>query len=156
MNIKSCSAKLDSFLSKIATPLQSFVLLVIRLFWGWQFFLTGKGKLMNLDRTAGYFESLHIPLPKLNALMAGTTECVGGLLLLVGLFSRIISVPLTCVMMVAYLTAESDALKSLFSDSDKFTGAEPFLFLFACVIIFAFGPGKISLDTLFKGSVPSV
>ena len=34
------------------------------------------------------------------------------------------------------------------SDPDKFTGATPFLFLFAVVIIFLFGPGKLSLDAL--------
>lgn len=35
--------------------LQSPFLLIIRLYWGWQFFLTGKGKLMNLDKTASFF-----------------------------------------------------------------------------------------------------
>lgn len=150
MNIKSCLVKLDSLLIKIGTPLRCFVLLVIRLYWGWQFFLTGKGKLMNLDRTTGFFESIDIPLPKLNAIMAGTTEAVGGLLLLVGLFSRIISVPLTFVMLVAYATAHGDEMKALFSEPDKFLSASPFQFLFACVIIFAFGPGKLSLDAFLK------
>lgn len=150
MNIKNCLEKLDSVLIKIGTPLQCFLLLIVRLYWGWQFFLTGKGKLMNLDRTTGFFESIDIPLPKLNAIIAGTTECVGGLLLLVGLASRIISVPLTFVMLIAYVTADSEALKSIFSDPDKFLTAAPFQFLFACVIIFAFGPGTFSLDKLLK------
>ena len=150
MNIKNCLVKLDTLLIKIGTPLQCVVLLVIRLYWGWQFFLTGKGKLMNLDRTTGFFESIDIPLPKLNAIMAGTTEAVGGLLLLLGLASRIISVPLTFVMLVAYATADSEAMKAIFSDPDKFLSAAPFQFLFACVIIFVFGPGKISLDALLK------
>ena len=58
MNIKSCLVKLDTFHIKIGTPLQCFLLLAIRLYWGWQFFTAGKGKLMNLDRKAGYFESI--------------------------------------------------------------------------------------------------
>lgn len=150
MNIKSCLVKLDTLLIRIGTPLQGVVLLAIRLYWGWQFFLTGKGKLMNLDRTTGFFESIDIPLPKLNAIMAGTTEAVGGLLLLFGLFSRIISVPLTFVMLIAYATAHSDEMKAIFSDPDKFLSAAPFQFMMACVLIFVFGPGKLSLDALFK------
>jgi uncharacterized membrane protein YphA (DoxX/SURF4 family) len=34
---------------------------------GWGFFLSGKGKLMNLERTTGFFESLHIPAPRWHA-----------------------------------------------------------------------------------------
>ena len=138
---------LDKF-DGLVSCLQSPLLLVIRLYWGWSFAQTGWGKLMNLDRTAGFFESLHIPMPKLNALMAGSTECFGGLLLALGLFARPVSVPLTFTMLVAYATADREALQALFSDPDKFTGAAPFLFLFATLIVLAFGPGKISLDTL--------
>src|SRR6185369_649034 len=77
------------------------VLLMIRLYWGWQFFLAGKGKLGNLDQTAEFFAELSIPLPKLNAVMAASTECFGGLLLLLGLGSRLVGIPLTITMSVA-------------------------------------------------------
>ena len=135
-------------LIKAASLLQSPLLLVVRLYWGWQFFQTGLGKLMNHDKVAGYFQSLHIPMPSLNAYLAGTTECLGGLLLLIGLGSRLVSLPLLFVLAIAYITAESDALKSLFSDPDKFTGATPFLFLMTCLMVLAFGPGKFSVDWL--------
>jgi putative oxidoreductase len=69
--------------------LQTPLLLIIRLYWGWEFFLTGKGKLMNLDRTTEFFASIDIPLPKLNAILAASTECFGGLLLMAGLMSRL-------------------------------------------------------------------
>ena len=81
-------------LEKIASFLPDPLLLGIRLYWGWQFFQTGKGKLMNLDNTTGFFIELGIPFPKLNAIIAGSTECFGGLLLLVGLASRLTAVPL--------------------------------------------------------------
>jgi putative oxidoreductase len=149
MNPASLYHKLNGLLATLAGWLRPLFLLIIRLYWGWSFFQTGKGKLMHLDRTAGFFESLHIPAPKLNALAAGTTECVGGLLLLLGLGGRVVPVPLIFCLVVAYLTAESDALHAIFSDPDKFTGADPFLFLFAAVIVFIFGPGRLSLDALF-------
>ena len=135
-------------LIKFGNFLQSPLLLVMRLHWGWQLFLTGKGKLMNLDRTAGYFETLHIPLPKLNALMAGSTECFGGLLLLLGLAARLVSIPVAFTMIIAYLTADMEAVRSIFSDPDKFTSAAPFLFLLTAVVVLAFGPGCLSLDAL--------
>jgi putative oxidoreductase len=153
MKLSSAYAKLDGLMTTIGSWLQPVLLLVVRGWWGWSFFLTGKGKLMNLDKTTAFFTDLGLPLPKVNAIMAGSVECFGGLLLLLGLGSRLVSVPLIFTMLVAYATADKEALHSIFSDTDKFTGATPFLFLFACVIVFAFGPGKLSLDALlFKKS----
>jgi putative oxidoreductase len=133
---------------KTGTVLQSPLLLVIRLYWGWQFFVAGKGKLMNLDRTTGFFHDLHIPFPHLNAWVVGLSECVGGLLLLSGLGARLVGAVLAFDMIVAYLTADFDKVKHIFDDPDKFVTADPFLFMLACIIILAFGPGVFSLDGL--------
>jgi putative oxidoreductase len=132
---------------------QSLLLLVLRLYWGWAFFLTGKGKLMDLEKVTGFFQSLGIPLPHAQAILAGATECFGGLLLLVGFCSRLISIPLTILLTVAYLTADLDRVKAIFSDPDKFLTADQFLFLFVVVLVFAFGPGKFSADWLIKRKV---
>ena len=51
-------------------------------------------------------------------------------------------------MLVAYLTADREALLSFFSNPGKFYGADPYTFLFAAVLILIFGPGRIALDTL--------
>jgi putative oxidoreductase len=147
MQLRPLLAKLDT----AAVLLQSPLLLGIRLYWGWQFAQTGWGKLMDLDRTAGYFESLGIPLPKVNAVMAGGTECIGGALLALGLFARPASVPLIFTMLVAYWTADREALNAIASDPDQFVTAAPFLFLLASLLVLAFGPGKLSLDALLGG-----
>ncbi|HXI85402.1 MAG TPA: DoxX family protein [Verrucomicrobiae bacterium] len=144
--------KLYALWVSLVSRLQSPFLLVIRLYWGWQFFGTGKGKLMNLDKTAGFFATLNIPAPKLNAILAGSTECFGGLLLLLGLGSRIATVPLIFTMVIAYLTAESEAAHAIFSNPDKFVTAAPFLFLLTCVIVLIFGPGCFSLDAIIARS----
>lgn len=141
-------AKLDT----IASYLQSPLLLVIRLYWGISFAQSGWGKLMNLEKTAGFFASINIPLPKLNAIMAGAVECAGGALLALGLFARPASLPLIGTMLVAYYTADREALMAITRDPDKFVTAAPFLFLFASLIVLAFGPGKLSLDALFGRS----
>jgi putative oxidoreductase len=141
-------SKIHALLVKIGRVVQCPLLLVIRLYWGWQFFVVGKAHLTYLDKTTRYFASLNIPMPKLNAIMAGSTECIGGLLLLIGLFSRFASLALIGVMSVALLTAEKEAVRHIFSDPDKFLATDPFLFLYAAVLVFAFGPGKISIDAL--------
>src|SRR5436305_14951493 len=102
MNLASSYNKIDGLLTTLGGWLQPLLLLVIRAWWGWSFVLTGKGKLTNLERTTEFFNGLHIPLPKLNAIVASCVECGGGALLLVGLASRLASVPLIFTMLVAY------------------------------------------------------
>ena len=146
--MKALIEKFYSWLTTLGRSLQSPVLLIIRLYWGWQFFQTGKGKLMDVSKPAQYFASLGIPFPHFQAILVGCTECFGGLLLLAGLASRLISVQLAIVLTVAYLTADIDRVRAILSDPDKFVTADEFLFLFAVVIVFVFGPGALSLDAL--------
>lgn len=133
---------------RLLIALQSVFLLVIRIIWGWAFFQTGSGKLKNFQSTVEFFTSLNIPMPEVNAAMAATTEMVGGLLLLIGLGSRIVTVPLIVTMLVAYATAHTAELKGIYSNFDGFTEAPPFLFLYACLIVLLFGAGKFSVDYL--------
>jgi putative oxidoreductase len=95
---------------------------------------------------------LGIPAPHINAFMAGGTECLGGCLLVLGLWARLASVPLIVTMLVAYATAEKEALAAIISDPDKFTAAAPFLFLLTALIVLAFGPGIFSVDRLLNRS----
>ncbi|MCU0796042.1 MAG: DoxX family protein [Akkermansiaceae bacterium] len=139
--------RLISTWAGLEPSLQSSVLLLVRVSMGWGFFLTGKGKLIHLERTTRYFDSLELPLPKLQAMLAGGTETVGGVLLIAGLGTRIISVPLAFTMGVAYLTAHRDEAFVSLSD---FTDQAPFPFLMAVLVTFAFGAGKFSIDRLLQ------
>jgi putative oxidoreductase len=105
---------------------------------------------MNLDKTTEFFTELGLPFAKLNAVMAGSTECFGGLLLLVGFMSRLTAIPLIFTMIVAYLTADRDKIMGIFEDPDAFVSAAPFLFMFAAVLIFVSGPGKLSVDARLR------
>lgn len=135
--------------------LQPIFLLIIRLYWGWQFHITGMGKLSDISKVTGYFQSLGIPFPAFNAYLAGSTECFVGLLLLLGFASRLTTIPLIITMCVAYLTASLDAVKNIFSKPDDFTSDAAFLFLFASVIVFLFGPGPLSIDGLIGWYIKS-
>ena len=140
--------RLYRLLIAAANPLQSPVLLAVRLYWGWQFAQDGWGKLHNLAKVTDFFNSLGLPAPGLTAAMVGGLELAGGILLALGLGARLISLLLTGNMLVAFITADREALFSVFSDPDKFYGASPYTYLFAAIIVLVFGPGKFSLDAL--------
>ncbi len=131
-----------------ANLLQSPLLLVMRVYFFWQLFVTGQGKLAHLNQVTEYFAGLGIPWPNINAYLAGATETFGSLLLIVGLASRLAAVPVLITMIVAYLTADLESAMSFFSNPDKFVKADPFPFFLCALILFVFGPGKISLDAV--------
>lgn len=137
-------------LVNIANHLQSVFLLAVRLYWGWQFAQSGWGRLHNLGRATEFFASLGLPMPHANAIMISSLELVGGILLAAGLGSRFVSLLLLGDMTVAYLTAEREALKMIFSDPGKFYTADPYTFWFASALILLFGPGLLSLDYLIQ------
>ena len=131
-----------------ASSLQSSFLLLVRLYWGWQFAISGWGKMHDIPKFTTFFASLNIPLPAASAHFVAGVELFGGLLLILGLASRLTGLVLSGNMLVAYWTADREALLSFFSDSDKFTSAAEITFLMAALVILVFGAGRFSLDTL--------
>jgi len=134
----------------LAAWLQSPALLLIRLAWGFQLFESGRGHLTHVAQTAQQFAEWHIPFPTLNVYLSGSVELGGGILLMLGLFSRFISVPLFLNFCVAYATASPEAVKSLlrFESPDDFINDSAFPFLVTSLLILAFGAGRLSLDAL--------
>jgi putative oxidoreductase len=125
---------------------------------------TGWGKLHNLAKVTDFFASLGMPVPAVTAPLVVGLEFVGGILIMLGLGSRLIALLLTCDMLVAFIAADREALSSIFSDPDKFYAAAPYTFLIAFLIVLIFGPGRFSLDALWEhlrtgprqtGSLPS-
>ena len=145
--------KAVSLLTRIGNSLQSPFLLAVRLYWGWQFMLTGWGKLHNIPHVTQFFMSLGIPAPGLNAWMVALMEFLGGILLIVGFGSRLTGLALTVDMVAAYVAADREALRAIFSDPGKFYNADPYTFLFASLLILVFSPGKFALDHLLSRRV---
>jgi putative oxidoreductase len=134
----------------LANFLQAPFLLALRLYFFWQLFQTGQGKLSNIAKIIQFFTDLHIPAPTVNAYFVSSLECFGGLLLMIGLASRPLALMVAISMFVAYWTTEQEALTTFFSNPDKFVNADPFRFLLTALIVFAFGPGLFSIDALLK------
>ena len=120
------------------------------MYWGWQLAQSGWGKLHNLANVTNFFVTLNLPLPAQTAVFISCVEFFGGILLALGLLSRMTALVLTINMVVAYVTADREALLSVFSDPDKFYAAAPYTFLVASVIILFFGPGKFAVDAVIR------
>lgn len=142
--------QLYSGISAIGILLQSIFLLAIRLFWGWEFLNAGLSKLQDIHAVGAYFETMGIVAPFLNAYAVGLTEFLGGALLIIGLATRLACLPLMTVMTVALFLTYPDAYQSIFNDPSTLMAQTPFTFLFAVIVLFLFGPGKLSLDALIK------
>jgi putative oxidoreductase len=131
-----------AFVLEVAGALSWLPPTVARLCVGWVFVQSGWGKLHNLPKVIGYFESLGIPAPQLQAPFVASVELFGGLLVLAGLFTRVASVPLAATMIVALVTAKRGDISSA---SDLY-GTVEFLYLLAFGFLAAFGAGTFSLD----------
>jgi putative oxidoreductase len=122
--------------------------LVARVTVGWVFLWSGWGKLNDLPAVIENFVGWGIPFPNIPAPFVSTIEFLGGLLLLLGLFTRLAAVPLIIVMVVAVLTAkwpEVDSLETLLGFDEV---AYLALFLWLAVA----GPGPISCDNVLQQS----
>src|SRR5436305_5084972 len=146
--ILSIPTPLYRLFSRLSSKLQSPFLLAVRLYWGWQFAQSGWGKLHRLDGVTDFFASLNIPFPHANAILVSNLEFFGGILLILGLASKLTGLVLTGNMLVAYITADRQALGSFFSDPGKFYAADPYTFLFASILTLIFGAGLFSVDAI--------
>src|SRR5947199_6507588 len=118
--------------------------LAMRLIVGYVFMLTGWGKLNNLPQMIQNFTEWGIPFPKILTPFVSGVECFGGVLLILGLFTRIPAAMLAVVMLVAIRSAKWENVDSLetllgFEEATYFAG-----FLWLAIA----GPGAVSLDHL--------
>jgi putative oxidoreductase len=144
--------RLHAMFVKVMNSLQSPLLLAIRVYWGWQFAQSGWGKLHNLPHVTEFFQSLGLPAPAFTATFVSSFEFIAGILLALGLLSRITALGIVIDMTTAYLTSDRPAFMSFFFDPNTFAAAAPFIFWFVGILILILGPGKFALDTLIVRS----
>ena len=128
----------------LTDKLKDLYLLIFRITLAYGFYIPAKNKWSDIYAIADWFTSMNIPLPLLNAYMAAGTEAAGVALLTLGLATRIISIPLMFVMLVAIATVH---YKNGFSCGDN--GFEvPYYYLIMLFALTTSGPGRLSLDHL--------
>jgi putative oxidoreductase len=118
--------------------------LLFRIVLAYGFYGPAMMKLKNFNGIVEWFSGMGMPLPKLNAILATGTETAGFVLIFLGLATRLISIPLMVVMIVAITTVH---LGNGFEAGNN--GFEiPIYYLLMLFSLLITGPGKISLDAL--------
>lgn len=123
----------------IREQLEHFLYFLFRLLVGFMFFLHGAQKIF------GWFsEQGPLPLTSLFGI-AGIVEVISGILILIGLWSRIAAFFAAGQMVIAYLMVHApQGLNPLVNK-----GELALLYFAAFLILMMYGSGKWSLDTLF-------
>lgn len=138
---------MKSFLAEVAVFFsypKNLILLTARLMIAYGFAMPALLKINNLSSTVEWFTSILIPFPLLAAYLVSGIEVMGIVLLILGLFTRTISILLACVMMGAIFFVH---ISHGFSAANN--GFEIPLYYFIFLILFAsYGAGKYSLDHL--------
>jgi len=116
--------------------------LVVRVALGLVFVASGWGKLHHLDDVTQYFASLGIPAAHAQAVFVATVELLGGLFLFVGMGTRIASLFLIGVMVVAIWTAKLPEVHGVL----ELAGTIELAYLAAFVWLVVAGAGKVSVD----------
>ena len=120
-------------------PYQDYVPLLLRIAVGSVFIVAGWGKLTGIDGTAEFFGGVGIPLPVFSAWLVAIVEFFGGIMVLLGFFTRIPAILLGIIMIVAMITVKFEA---------GWGGGGlrvDFMLLLMCISLLFTGDGKASI-----------
>ena len=125
---------------------QGWGLTVLRVVVGIVFLVHGAQKLFvfGFGGVAGLLEGLGVPAPGLFAVVVTVVEIVGGIALILGLFTRVAAIMLAVDMLVATLTAHLSNGFFAQNGGYEFT----LLLLAASVALAVAGPGEAALDRI--------
>jgi len=98
-----------------------------------------------VDSFAGFLDSLGVPLPDLVAWLQIVAEGIGGLLLVAGLFTRLVTLPLIGIMVGAILLVK-DQLGFIVEGGAPGFSYETVLLAGLLGLLFM-GPGRFSVDS---------
>ncbi|CAN5648717.1 DoxX family protein [soil metagenome] len=129
--------------------MQGLGITLMRVMVGIVFLVHGLQKLFisGIGGTAGFFESLAIPLPTLAAVVVTLVEIVGGAALILGLATRWVAIPLAIDMLLATLLVHlPNGFSAIPNGGYEFT----LLLLVANVSLVLAGAGALALDNLLS------
>ena len=116
--------------------------LLLRLVFGYFWLETGWAKLHNLEFFSARFVEWGIPFPLFSATVSGATDLIGGALLIVGLGTRLVAIPMIVNMLVALAVVVLPTISTV----DEFVELDEVLYVAVLFWLLMAGPGKASLD----------
>ncbi len=130
------------FINDAANWASDWVMLFLRFVLAFGFYHPAVNKFKSLYATTEWFASMNYPLPKFTVILVGSIEFAGFFLLILGLLTRYITIPLMFIMLVAIFTVH---LGNGFAAGDN--GMEiPIYYLIMLLVLFTKGPGRFSID----------
>ncbi|MGH8462226.1 MAG: DoxX family protein [Stenotrophobium sp.] len=120
--------------------------LAMRVVFGYFWLETGWGKLQNIDTFTMRFMNWNIPFPEFSATLSGCTDLIGGALLILGLFTRLATIPMIINMIVAIGVVQIHNVSSV----DDFVELDEVIYALVLFWLMMSGPGRVSLDHLLS------
>jgi len=160
MGMKQVQRLLDFLFNPPLTAPRST--LVMRLMVGGVFLSEGILKFVYPNQGVGRFTKLGLPVPELTATFIGGLEIVGGILLIAGLFTRVIAIPFVVEMVVAILTTKiglylgtsplplPPALPKVGFWAVMHETRSDYAQILTSIFLLVVGPGSWSLDALLR------
>ena len=122
----------------------SFLILFIRLFFGILFFLHGLDKLANFNQLSMDYPSVLGLGSYMTLMLSVFCEFACSLFLIVGLLTRIVTIPMIVAMAVAFF----DIHDAMMPD-----GELSLIYFIVFILLFVLGPGRYSIDCLIDNSI---
>lgn len=120
----------------------NYLAAVGRLLLAIMFIISGLGKIMSPEATQGYIASVGLPLPMLSYLLAIAVELGGGILLVFGYQTRIVSLVIAAFTLVTALVFHNN-----FADQNQMIHFLKNISITGGLLqVAAFGAGALSLD----------
>jgi uncharacterized membrane protein YphA (DoxX/SURF4 family) len=126
-------------------------LLLLRILVGWVFLSEGIQKfLFPVALGAGRFAKIGIPTPQFTGPFVGIVEIVCGILILVGFFNTLASVPLLINISVAIVTTKFPMFMKQGFWAAMHEGRTDFCMFVGLIAILLLGAGSLSLDERWR------
>lgn len=134
---------------KITKTNLSKTIILIRLMVGAVFLSEGIQKFLFADTLgAGRFAKIGLPNPEFLGPFVGSFEIVCGFLILIGLLTRLVSIPLIIIMFVAIATTKSEVLAEKGFWEMMHGSRTDWAMLLGSIFLLIKGGGRWSIDSL--------
>lgn len=134
-------------IAKLVSTTAPKAVILIRLVVGWVFLSEGVQKfLFPAALGVGRFAKIGIPDPQFTAPFVGFCEILFGALLIIGLLTRLATIPLLCVISVAIWTTKIPMLAKQGFWAMVHEARTDFCMLFGLIFLLIVGAGTLSLD----------
>jgi len=142
--------------SKLLASTAPSAVILIRLVVGWVFLSEGIQKfIFPAALGVGRFAKIGIPDPRLLAPLVGACEILFGALLIIGLLTRLSTIPLLIVIGVAIWTTKVPMLSKQGFWAMAHEARTDFCVLFGLLFLLIVGAGRLSIDAKLSDSSQS-